>query len=273
MQSRGVARLKNWVAGEPLLFELAFRLMRKAYSEISAVRRLIRPDDLIFDVGASVGTYTSLFARLAGPRGAVHAFEPVPGTFERLVANVKANRLQDRVTFNQVALGEAEGVVEMRIPAGNFYEASTVAHRDGSWADGRAHTDVVRVEATTLDSYAARHAFTDVAFIKCDVEGAELPVFRGGRSLFQRTSPPILMFEMYPSWTADFGYTPRDLLDFLRGHARYEFFYCGPRGLQRVDPRGTIPAEYPQFLTFLAVVPDVHRDRIGGALPLHDTLV
>ncbi len=261
------AAIKNWVTGRPWLFEAAFRALGKAYIEVSTLRRIVRHGDIVIDVGAAIGTYTSLLARLAGPQGMVHAFEPVPTTFLRLVTNVTANGLADRVQFNQVAIGEAEGTVDMHLPNGDFSQASMVPHRLGSWVRTQARVESYRCPVTTLDAYVATHRCSEVAFLKCDVEGAELPVLRGGLSLLRGPFPPILMFEAFAAWTADFDYTPADLLAFLHNEAGYEIYFCGRRSLSHVDQAvGEVPGEFPDFLNFLAVVPEVHRARIGSVL-------
>src|SRR3989442_1662279 len=51
-----------------------------------ALRRVLRPDDLTFDIGANIGWYTTLFAQQC-PGGRCHAFEPEPSVFAQLEAN------------------------------------------------------------------------------------------------------------------------------------------------------------------------------------------
>ncbi len=271
-------RVKNWVSARPLLYEAAYRLVGRAYIEVTTLRHVVREGDTVIDVGASIGPYTSLMASLVGARGIVHAFEPLPSSFQALVANVTTNGLADRVRFNQVALGDAPGELEIFVPDGNFYEASLIvhrqslpkagysAHRQSSWIDP-TRIETYRTEVTTLDAYLAGHHVGEVSFLKCDVEGAELTVFRGARSLFCSPTPPVLMFESYAPWTADFGYVPADLFEFLRAQAGYVFYYCGRTGLVRVDPENNTQGNFPHFLNFLAFVPEVHRTRVESVIP------
>src|SRR5688572_5258274 len=67
-------------------------------------RLLLRPGMVVVDVGANVGLYTLIAAGEVGVRGEVHAFEPVPETFERLVDHVMVNGVADIVRANPVGL-------------------------------------------------------------------------------------------------------------------------------------------------------------------------
>ncbi len=71
---------------------------------------------VFLDVGANIGFYSiSLGCRLRSIGGRVFAFEPVPSNFSRLVSLIKTNYLTDNVSAIQVALGEAEGQVEVSL--------------------------------------------------------------------------------------------------------------------------------------------------------------
>ena len=56
-------------------------------------RRIIRPGDTVFDVGANFGWFTALFARWVGVTGRVHAFEPVPFIHALAVEKLALNGL------------------------------------------------------------------------------------------------------------------------------------------------------------------------------------
>ncbi len=70
----------------------------------AVVRSVLRPGDVVVDVGANIGYFTLLAARLVGSSGRVHALEPSVGTYERLVANLELN--------------DAANVVPERVAAG-----------------------------------------------------------------------------------------------------------------------------------------------------------
>ncbi len=55
------------------------------------VQQIIKPGDIVLDIGANIGYYTLIFARCVGPTGHVYAFEPDPGSFALLQKNVQIN--------------------------------------------------------------------------------------------------------------------------------------------------------------------------------------
>jgi hypothetical protein len=55
-----------------------------------------------------------------------------------------------------------------------------------------------------------------VDFIKMDVEGAELEVLRGATSLLSRKPRPVWMMEVQDIRTEAFGYSAKDIVEFLR---------------------------------------------------------
>src|SRR4029450_8092682 len=72
----------------------------------AAFRRTLAPGDVCLDIGAHIGYYTLLAARLVGPEGHVHAFEPAPASFRRLRANRQLNRLHNGTLARRRSGGE-----------------------------------------------------------------------------------------------------------------------------------------------------------------------
>src|SRR5258708_5327092 len=89
--------IRSWLSSRPALLQTVFRILGKPYTEIAIFRTIIRPGDTVFDVGANAGQYTTLFCRLVGSAGAVHAFEPVPPTFAILQDNLGHHAQKSRL--------------------------------------------------------------------------------------------------------------------------------------------------------------------------------
>jgi len=85
---------------------------------------------------------------------------------------------------------------------------------------------------TTLDAYY--NEFTDVAFIKCDVEGHEHAVFRGGQRLLERDRP-CLLFECHHDEAKK-----QDLFSFLTSLG-YDGFFTGKKGMIHFSRFGQYP--------------------------------
>ncbi|HSG40283.1 MAG TPA: FkbM family methyltransferase [Thermoanaerobaculia bacterium] len=211
LRSRVDFLLTRW----PALYAAALRLRPARDADKLAFLRLVKPGGVVFDVGANNGYYTVLFSHLTGPRGEVHAFEPVPATFERLAANLARECRFGNVRANRTAVGAEVGTAVLFLPGEDHGQASLTRHREGSWSAGGPVTEHAS-PLTTLDAYAAERGVRRIDFLKCDVEGAELAVLRGGAGLLERHRP-VLHLEVYPAWTRDFGYGPGELAAFLAG--------------------------------------------------------
>lgn len=169
------------------------------YREMQFMRRYLRPGDCFVDVGANVGVYALLAASIVGSTGAVHAFEPLQSTFDRLAENVAINRL-DQVRCYRVALSDTSGVVHLTEPG----DDSLV----GIASSGMKHgTD--EVACATLDSVFAGNS---IAMMKIDVEGAEPLVLRGARGHLQAANPPVMQIEM-DGYSSRFGLPTHEFID------------------------------------------------------------
>ncbi len=187
---------------------------------------LVRRGDVIIEIGANVGVYTSLFSRLVGSRGRVHAFEPVGANFERLASRLHLLKA-DNVVLNRQGVGSRQGEQEIVIPGDDAQQASFAVHQHGSWSIAtRTRRELVPV--ITIDSYMRDAQVDRVDFVKIDVEGSELDVLRGAQECLAR-SLPLMHMEINPDWLGDFGTSASDLVSFLTSIG-YRFFYTVERG-------------------------------------------
>src|SRR5687768_14536141 len=152
-------------------------------------RRHLAPGAVVYDVGANVGFFSLLAARLVGPSGHVYAFEPAPANAATVRANAAVNGL-DRVTVLEVAVGAAPGRAALSVPA------------DASWAfleryaPDRRPPETVDVEVAALDGLVDDGALPPPQLVKVDVEGGELDVI-AGMSRTLRRHRPVLVCEMH----------------------------------------------------------------------------
>jgi FkbM family methyltransferase len=142
------------------------------------------------EVGANFGVYALPAVAERGFARAV-AYEPDPGSFQLLTRNIAANGLDDRVTAHNVALSAAPGELTMRLGTFNAGDNRIVA---SSATDLNAHT--VQVRAATFDDEVAagRIPLDDLGLAWVDVQGHELEVLRGARSLLAAGVPLVIEF-------------------------------------------------------------------------------
>jgi FkbM family methyltransferase len=140
-----------------------------------AFKALLLPGDVVWDIGAHIGFFTLLAARLVGPDGEVHAFEPNPAAHARLSANARLNKFEN-VRFHHLALSGSNDTAVLHI----HQEASMSSLHPV--AETRATLSVL---CRTVDELVqATSSVPDV--MKIDVEHAELDVLRGGGQLIKR---------------------------------------------------------------------------------------
>lgn len=90
----------------------------------------LEPDDVVWDVGANVGTHTCLAATML-PTGRVVSFEPHPDNAAVLSTNVEHNGF-DHVSIQRVALGATEGEEALTITGrGSGYGTHSLVGSDG----------------------------------------------------------------------------------------------------------------------------------------------
>jgi FkbM family methyltransferase len=157
-----------------------------------AVQRYLRAGMTFYDLGANIGFFSLMAARLVGPLGRVISFEADPEIAARLRDNLAYNNF-DHATVEQRAVWSEPRKV-------SFVRADVRTSPDRGLGHVKLNHSpsaaAIIVEAVSLDHYTAEHPAPD--FLKCDVEGAELAVFEGAARLL-REKHPILLVEMHSS--------------------------------------------------------------------------
>jgi FkbM family methyltransferase len=194
--------------------------------ELALISRLARGAEVIFDIGANIGWY-SLHIAQQEPQARVYAFEPVPTTHLRLLANIGRNAAGIRVTPVKDGISDAPGEFDMFVPATSGSPAASL--NDLHPGEGSRR---VPCRFTTLDDFVDENGIERVDFLKCDVEGAELRVLKGGMRSLARFKPAIVI-ELLRKWSAVFGYHPNDVLD-LFASLGYVCYGVGENSLREI---------------------------------------
>src|SRR5882724_79024 len=149
----------------------------------------LRPGMMFYDLGANIGFFSLMAARLVGPEGRVISFEADPEIAARLRENLARNQFAHAQVEEKAVWSESSTVSFARV------DPNTSPDRGlGHVAANGSAPGTITVEAVSLDQYVASHPAPD--FLKCDVEGAELAVFQGAANLLSGKRP-ILLVEMH----------------------------------------------------------------------------
>lgn len=198
--------------------------------EQAVMSHLVKEGDVAVDIGAHLGTHTVLLACLVGPGGHVHSFEPNPDVLLPLSQTVR--RLPN-ASLHPFALSDQAMMTELFVPA----HASMASLKNWTGdTDGKPRK--IGCQTERLDDLIESGAVREPDFIKCDVEGAELQVFRGALDCLNRVDAPIILFEVNVNTARGFGLSTTSTMEYLNGLdlPAYHFFKVKSGGnLMRVS--------------------------------------
>lgn len=189
-------------------------------SDLLAVRTVLSGPEapLFVDVGGNIGQ-SVVSLKTMFPHCTIHSFEPNPVTYRNLA--MVARRYRDVFAHN-IALGAEDGVLRLHVPSCQgvaFHQlASTLPPnpqdliaflhaRDFRWVRAEdIHIEEFNVPVRSLDSFGL-----SPAFIKVDVEGAELSFLKGAYATLARSKAPLLIerhdLEGVSAFLAPLGYS------------------------------------------------------------------
>lgn len=211
----------SWFAGSP------WAASPRETHEQRIIERVVRRGDVAIDIGANIGLHLVLLSHLVGPEGLVSAFEPNPDlqhTLQRTASTAGNVRLYP------VALSDRDTDANLFVPADHSMASLE------NWSKRQRAQRSVPCHLRRLDDLLASGPRPH--FIKCDVEGAELQVFRGAERILNVPDAPVVLFEANPYATRAFGITQWDAMRFLEQLAAPQFtaFMVAPDGrLERPD--------------------------------------
>jgi FkbM family methyltransferase len=150
----------------------------------AALLQCLKPNMTFYDVGANIGFFSLLAARIVGKGGRVVAFEADPEVAARLREHAARNQFPE-ISVEETAVCSRRGKV--------FFARTDPAvspDRGLGHVIDKDEAGAIQVNSISLDEFASTNTPPD--FLKCDVEGAEVDVFRGAQRLLAEKRPGIL---------------------------------------------------------------------------------
>ena len=154
----------------------------------AALRELIQPGAVIYDVGANIGYVSLLLAKAAGETGKVYAFEALPENAERWRRNMALNGMESRLILFAGAVTQSAGPVRFLVHAsGGMGKAA------GSAGRADIYPSEVSVPGISLDEFVYGQGNPAPQVVKMDIEGGEVLALPGMRRVLAETHPLMLM--------------------------------------------------------------------------------
>ncbi len=173
--------------------------------ETKIVKKMVKKGYTVLDIGANIGYYTLIFAKLVGKSGKVYTFEPDPSNFALLQRNIKINNYQNVILVNK-AVSNKNGKGKLFLSEKNMGD-----HVIFDLYNGRK---TIEIEIIKIDDYFKNYNGR-IDFIKMDIQGAEGSTIEGMASVLKKNKNMIILTEFYPYGLKRFGIDAKNFLNLL----------------------------------------------------------
>ena len=155
----------------------------------AAIKQLVNPGMVVYDVGANIGYITLLLAKQVGENGSVYAFEALPDNVARLEANIELNQSLAKVTVTSCAVVDRSREVTFMVgPSGGMGKAEGSAGRQDI-----EYEEMLTVHGISLDEFIFKDKNPHPEVVKMDIEGGEILALPGMKRSLAEDHPTILL--------------------------------------------------------------------------------
>lgn len=190
-------------------------------------KKVVKEGDIIIDVGANIGYFSLLAARISGQKGKVYSFEPEPTNFKYLSKNIQINNYIQVSTY-QKAVSNKEGQVKLFIcPYDSGHHTINQSQGIKSYRHGcSGEITEIEIDAVALDNFLAKES-ERVDLVKIDAEGAEMLVIEGMKNILIRNKRIKVFLEFFPLLITGMESSPERLINFLLNELSFNIFIIG----------------------------------------------
>lgn len=179
------------------------------------------------DIGSNAGLY-SLIAAARPEKVNVIAFDPTLAASQYIQKNIAANNLNERISFNRMAVSNSEGEIEFFSVHNPKYPQLPNLGGASSFVVKPSKFDTYKVPMTSLDNYLTKHSPEFVVdLVKIDAEGAEPMILAGMKETIGKHTPIIICEVLHNEVLAD-------LESEFKQHG-YGYYFHVPSGLKLVE--------------------------------------
>lgn len=176
----------------------------------SFLKSTCKDGSVVLDIGAHIGLFAVIAAKIAGAKAKVFAFEPAPNTYKILNQTIGINKLKNVIEPVNQAMGKAVGSI-------NFFISDIEADNSNSLVLYKNDRKIngVEVAVNTIDNFVDSKCISKVDFIKIDVEGSEYDTLCGGKKVLTKFRPACIL-AIHPEPIAKKGDKLEDIYDLLQ---------------------------------------------------------
>jgi FkbM family methyltransferase len=194
-------------------------LENRVYGELDTkiVKKIVKTGDIVLDLGANIGYFTILFAKLVGINGKVIAFEPELKNFKILKKNISENKFNNVILENK-AVSDKNGMSVLftgtkSSGANRIYEPKKAQE----WREKEKQQEFEKkeIETVSIDTFLIQKKIKYVNFIKMDIEGGEFFALKGMKDVLKNPDLKIFMEWDRPA-LEDSGIKPLEVLELLK---------------------------------------------------------
>ena len=168
--------------------------------------------DTIIDVGAHIGEYTLLGAKLVGEKGLIISVEPDHDSVISLKENIILNNFKNYLILEK-AVGE-------KIETKSMYkinEEDVYGYLD-PYVENKKLKKYSEIEVTTIDDIVSSNNLNIINLLKIDVEGFEYEVLLGCNDTLKKNKIKKIIIELHPSYLQSKGDNEELIHIFLKEH-------------------------------------------------------
>ena len=187
-------------------------------------KKIVKPGDVVLDLGANIGYFTLLAARLVGERGRVYAFEPEPTNFRYLRKNIEMNNYRNVFAYSK---GVSNMSGKTRLFICPYDSGHHTINKPGGIKKYRPDYDgeikEIEIDVVIADDFL-KGKVEKVDVIKIDIEGAEVLAFNGMKKILKGNQNVKIFLEFFPLLIQEMGDSPEEFIRQLQEDYKFTIF-------------------------------------------------